>query len=216
MKKVVILLFFTIALFLFCESSLFAQNEIKNENHIYKINGFIYILKSEREALRQMSHDLLMLQEKEVGESFALKPLPPVLLERIKPILGFIRNNSLNITQETLLIENVVLYEEYLLSLCPFVEKGWKKKVYQKKIIQLEVSSKTINDSLSRIKRKAKRKMSIFESLNKIAELQKITLNKLFVVDNIAHDVLIEYKVEEILVTLQYIIETFKEDINNL
>jgi len=91
MKKVVILLFFTIALFLFCESSLFAQNEIKNENHIYKINGFIYILKSEREALRQMSHDLLMLQEKEVGESFALKPLSPVFLESIKPILYFIK-----------------------------------------------------------------------------------------------------------------------------
>lgn len=58
--------------------------------------------------------------------------------------------------------------------------------------------------------------MSLIKCVNKILKLEKITPNKLFAADNIAHDVLIEYKVEEILVTLQFIIETIKEDINNL
>lgn len=133
MKKVVILLFFTIALFLFCESSLFAQNEIKNESHIYKIDGFIYILKNQSEELEQISYDLLMLHEKEEGKPFSSKNLTPIYLKEINNFLFSIKKDNFSIAKEILLIRNILLYERYLLSICPFVEKRWKNKVYQKK-----------------------------------------------------------------------------------
>jgi len=123
---------------------------------------------------------------------------------------------NLGIANELLLIQNVLYYETCLLSLCHFVDnKIIKKEVYKLQITHLEASKETIDASLSRIKLEAKRKMSVIKDMNKAIireDVAPIPVNNIMV-----YDVgVIERKVSEVFITLQDIIETFKEDIKNL